>query len=142
MGGTPRGRSGGKIDSMMGRMEPPRTPCPAARLALLFLAVPFLSGCLSSGLAVAGLVSGLTDSSPTRISQGTRAQNGKGFDKSIGQALAQADAETSPACETLLPESKMEDGDLKTCNYRLVCFPGALQPVEVMICRKNDMQND
>ncbi len=127
---------------MMGRMKTPLLSRPAAGLVMLIAAAPFLSGCFSTGLAVAGLLSGLVDGQPARVSHGTRAQNGKGFDKSIGQALAHADEEVSPACQALLPERDADSGNSTSCSYRMVCLPGAPQPIEMMICKKSEVKLD
>jgi len=109
-----------------------------AGIVMLVVSTPLLSGCLSTGFAVAGLVAGLVDGQPEAGSHGTRAQNGNGFDKSIGQALAQADENLSPACQALLQENETTNDNAKSCGYRMVCLPGALQPVEIMICKKSE----
>lgn len=127
---------------MTGQMKVPRTSCPAAGLVLFVAAAPLLSGCFSTGLAMAGLVAGLVDGQPEDDLHGTRAQNGKGFDKSIGQALAQADERLSPACQALLPESEAKNETVQSCSYRMVCLPGAIQPIEMMICKRNEMKSD
>lgn len=108
-----------------------------AGIVMLVVSTPLLSGCVSTGFAVAGLVAGLVDGQPESGSHGTRAQNGRGFDQSIGQALTQADENLSPACQALLPENETANDNTKSCGYRMVCLPGALQPVEIMICRKS-----
>lgn len=119
-------------------------PCRFHAAAVIAVAL-LLPGCFSvPGLVAAGLVSGLGGGGVEggRMQGGTRAQNGKGFDRSIGQALAEAGKQPTAACRALLPKEDGANSASQACSYRLVCLPGAPRPAEMMMCEKREPQPD